>query len=115
MIICPEKKEECESDPDGQQAKLFCRMFRIPYHVFDKTLLPLTIDCWFPTWQPNQVDSWGQPVGDLRLKLLEVLYTLGSAATHFTVSSDTNLSKEVHRKNFIDWTTKMSTLKAEFI
>ena len=115
IFICPEKTAECESDPDGRQAKLFRRTFRIPYHMFDKKLLALTVDRWFPTWHPKQVDCWGKPVGDLRLKLLGVLYALGTAATHFTVSSHTNLSEEVHRRFFIDWTTNMSSIKAEYI
>ena len=115
MFICPKMTLECESSPDGRQAKRFRRMFRIPYCVFDKTLLPLTIDRWFQTWKPNQVDCWGQTVGDLRLKLLGVLFALGTAATQFNVSSHTNLSEEVHRRFFIDWVTKMSSLKAEYI
>jgi hypothetical protein len=115
MFICPKMTMECENDPDGRQAKLFRRMFRISYQVFDRTLLPLTIDRWFQTWKPNQVDCWGQTVGDLRLKLLGVLFALGSSATQFNVSSHTNLSEEVHRRFFIDWTTKMSSLKAEYI
>ena len=44
MFICPKMIVECESDPDGRQAKLFRRMFRIPCRIFERTLLPLTID-----------------------------------------------------------------------
>jgi hypothetical protein len=49
------------------------------------------------------------------LKLLGVLFALGTSATQFNVSSHTNLSEEVHRRFFIDWAAKMSSLKAEYI
>jgi hypothetical protein len=57
-------------NPDGREDKKFRRLFRVPYFVFCERLLPLTISKWFPTWEPNQVDCWGQPVGDLELKLM---------------------------------------------
>ncbi len=40
---------------------------------------------------------------------------LGTAATPFVVSSNTNLSEEVHRVFFLDWIDKMSLLKEDFI
>ena len=54
-------------------------------------------------------------MGDLQLKLLGVLFALGTSATQFNVSSHTNLSEEGHQRFFIDWTAKMSSLKAEYI
>ena len=54
-------------------------------------------------------------MGDLELKLLGALYILGTAATPFVVSLNTNLSEEVHRVFFLDWIDKMSSLKDEFI
>jgi hypothetical protein len=43
------------------------------------------------------------------------LFTLGTAATHFVVSMNKNLSEEPHRSFFINWTEKMASLQHDFI
>jgi len=72
-------------------------MFRILYSVFRDQLLDLAVEKWWPLWKANKVDCCGLPVGDLELKLLGALFILGTAATHFVVSMNTNLSEETHR------------------
>jgi Plant transposon protein len=114
-FLAPEKKRILEEDDNGREAINFRRMFRVPYDVYKHRLLTLAITRWWPEWHSDKLDSWGRPVGDLELKILGALYILGSAASPFVVSSNTNLSEEVHRVFFLDWIEKMSSLKDEFI
>ena len=83
--------------------------------MFHRLLLPLTISKWFPTWEPNQVDSWGQPVSDLELKLMGALFVLGSGSTNFVESLNSNLSEEVHCIFFLGWINQMSSIKDDYI
>jgi hypothetical protein len=115
LFLSPERRAIIESNPDGRDDKKFRRLFRVPYFVFHERILPLTISKWFPTWDPNQVDGWGQPVGDLELKLMGALFVLGSGSTNFVVSLNTNLSEEVHRIFFLSWINQMSSIKDDFI
>ena len=115
LYLAPEKKRIFEEDRNGRESLNFRRMFRVPYDVYSNRLLTLAITRWWPEWHSDKVDSWGRPVGDLELKILGALYMLGTAATPFVVSSNTNLSEEVHRVFFLDWIDKMSLLKEDFI
>ena len=111
LFLSPERKETMKLHPNGREDKKFRRLFRVPFFVFCERLMPLTISKWFPTWDSNQVDCWGQPVGDLELKLMGVLFVLGSGSTNFVVSLNTNLSEEVHRIFFLGWINQMSSIK----
>jgi Plant transposon protein len=113
--LAAEKKRLMDEDDNGREALHFRRMFRVPYYVYRDRLLTLAITKWWPEWHSNKLDSWGRPVGDLELKILGALYMLGTAASPFVVSSNTNLSEEVHRVFFLDWIEKMLSLKDEFI
>jgi len=115
LFLSPERKETMKLHPNGREDKKFRRLFRVPFFVFCERLMPLTISKWFPTWDSNQVDCWGQPVGDLELKLMGVLFVLGSGSTNFVVSLNTNLSEEVHRIFFLGWINQMSSIKDDYI
>ena len=115
LFLSPEKREILKLNPDGRDDRKFRRLFRVPFFVFFERLLPLTISKWFPTWEPNQVDCWGQAVGDLELKLMGALFVLGSGSTNFVVSLNTNLSEEVHRVFFLGWINQMSSIKDDYI
>ena len=93
MFLAPKRKEIMKLNPDGREDKKFRRLFRVPYFVFCERLLPLTISKWFPTWEPNQVDCWGQPVGDLELKLMGALAAAGAgvaSSSSWSLLSDKN-------------------------
>ena len=98
FLLDPSIKAIYLTEPNGREAKSrLSRMFRIPYSVFRDQLLDLAVEKWLLLWKANKVDCCGLPVGDLELKLLGALFTLGTAATHFVVSMNTNLSEETHR------------------
>jgi Plant transposon protein len=112
--LSPEKKLLFDNEPLGRDATQFRRMFRVPYRIFEDHLMRLAKSKW-STWRPDKVDSYSKPVADLELKLLGAMFTLGTAATHFAVSTNTNLSDELHRKFFNQWIVHMSSLKDDFI
>ena len=72
-------------------------MFRIPYSVFRDQLLDSAVEKWWLLWKADKVDRCGLSVGDLEFKLLGALFILRTAANHFVVSMNTNLSDETHR------------------
>jgi hypothetical protein len=61
------------------------------------------------------VDACHRLVGDLELKILGCLFVLGTGSTQFQVSEKKDLSEEVHRCFVLDWISKMSSIKVEFI
>jgi hypothetical protein len=71
-------------------------MFRVTYEIFKTRLLDLAVELWWPAWHEHATDCFNKPVADLRLKLLGALFTLATGATHFVVSTNTNISKEAH-------------------
>ena len=115
FLLDPSIKAIYLTEPNGREANRFRRMFRIPYSIFRDQLLDLAVEKWWPLWKADKVDCCGLPVGDLELKLLGALFTLGTAATHFVVSMNKNLSEEPHRSFFINWTEKMASLQYDFI
>ena len=61
-------------------------------------------------------NGWHDLCNDLELLLLlGVLYTLAIGASHFYVYIQTDISKEVHRKFFIHWTSKFAEKKDEYV
>ena len=90
-------------------------MVWIVFEQIQDRLLYLAISRWWPTWRPDKTDVYSKPVADLELKLLGALFTLATAATHYVVSTNTNISGEVHRTFFNLWITNMASIKEEFI
>ena len=78
--LSPAKKLHFATEPLGQDATHFRRMFRVPYRIFEDDLMRLTKLKW-SNWRPDKIDSYSKPVADLELKLLGALFTLGTAAT----------------------------------
>jgi hypothetical protein len=82
------------------------------YDIFKRRVLDLAVETWWQNWnEQDAVDRFNKPIADLRLKLLGALCTLATAATHFFVSTCTNMSKEVHRSFFNNWIEKMTSIK----
>ena len=115
LFLSPEAKASYVSEPDGRDAKVFRRAFRIPYSLFKEKILDFSVRMWWPEWHEYKVDAFGRPVGYLEVKLLGVLNSLGHAASHFSVGLQTNISEEVHRKFFMQWTGLMASVKHLFI
>ena len=97
LYLSPEALQAYEDEPDGRLSRKFHRMFRMSYYIFKWRVLDLAVETWWQNWHEDAVDCFNKPVADLRLKLLGALCTLATAATHFFVSTRTNLSEEVHQ------------------
>lgn len=79
-------------------------------------VLPLAKERWLPEWHPDKVDACRKPVADLELKILGVLYVLGTGNSNFQeVSKKTDISEEVHCCFFMNWLSKMASIKEEFV
>jgi len=114
-FLHPQKREAYVSDADGREATLFRRIFRVRYHFFKEKVLEECASRWWPFWHDRQVDAYNKPVASLELKLLGVLCTLSNSTSHLLVSLQTYLSEETHRSFFLDFVSKMSNIKAEYI
>ena len=115
MFLSPESRQEYATNPGGRLAQQFRRMFRVPYGLFVEKILNLAIQNWWPDWSEDKVDACGRPVSNLELQLLGALFTLGTSATFFVVSLNTNISEEVHRKFFAVWVFNMNSIHHEYI
>ena len=115
LYLSPEALQAYRDEPNGRLSREFRRMFRVSYDMFKRRVLDLAIEMWWRTWHEDAVDCFNKPIADLRLKLMGALCTLATAATHFFVSTCTNMSEEAHRSFFNDWIEKMSSIKERFI
>ena len=84
----------------------------LPFNIFLK-LYDMTIsNGWY---DPHRKDCTNLLCKDLELLLLGVLYTLATGDSHLYVYIQTDISKEVHRKFFIHWTSKFAEKKDEYV
>jgi hypothetical protein len=111
--LAPHVREEYTVDPDGRVGMKFRRLFRVPFCLYLDLLL-MAKDRWWQHWTPQKLDAAGKLVSNLELKLLGALFVLGNGCTHYIVSTQTNISEEVHRKFFLSWTANMASVKNEF-
>jgi Plant transposon protein len=114
-FISPAAKAELLTDPDGKVARQFRQAFRVPYLLFKLKILDFAIELWWPDWNELKVDAFFRPVSNLELKLLGCLNVLGHGADHSSVGLQTNISEETHRMFFVDWISKMASVKEKFI
>jgi hypothetical protein len=114
-FLTPEKRQLYASEPNGCDSLCFRQMFRVSYAIFQDRLLFLAMSRWWPTWRPDKIDVYAKPVADLELKLLGALFTLGTAATHYVVSTNTNISGEVYRTFYNQRIENMASIKEEFV
>ena len=112
--LAPHVREEYTVDPDGRVGMKFRRLFRVPFCLYLDLLL-MAKDRWWQHWTPQKLDAAGKLVSNLELKLLGALFVLGNGCTHYIVSTQTNISEEVHRKFFLSWTASMASVKEEFV
>ena len=112
--LTPEIREQYLADPHGRMSLKFRRLFRVPFVLF-LDLVAISKERWWRNWTPTKVDAAGLLISNLELKLLGALFVLGSGCTQFIVSTQTNMSKEVHRVFFLAWVSKMSSIQTEFI
>ena len=101
-------------DPQGRDAKKFCKLFRVPYDLF-VDLVQISKQRWWRDWTPDKVCNAGKLVSSLELKVLGALYVLGTGASQHQVGVQTHLSKEVHRVFFLLWLSRMSSISTEYI
>ena len=83
----------------------FRRLFRVPFVIF-LDLVKIANPRWWCTWTPDKVNAAGCVVSNLELRILGALFVLGSVRTK---------SEEVHRDFFLEWVSKMASIKPEFI
>jgi hypothetical protein len=106
------EKRILQLDMNTWEARLFRKIFRLPFDIFLK-LYDMTIsNGWY---DPHRKDCTNLLCKDLELLLLGVLYTLATGDSHLYVWIQNDISKEVHRKFFIHWTSKFAEKKDEYV
>jgi hypothetical protein len=83
------------------------------FHFF-LNLVRMAKDRWWQEWTPQKVDAAWKLISNLELQLLGSLFVLGNRYTQYIVSTQTNISEEVHRKFFLTWTANMASIKDKF-
>ena len=96
------EKRILQLDMNTWEARLFRKIFRLPFDIFLKLYYDMTIsNGWYDL---HRKDCTNLLCKDLELLLLGVHYTLATGASHLHVYIQTDISKEVHRNFFIHWT-----------
>ena len=83
LFLSPDAKASFVNEPDGKDANVFRRAFRVPYSLFKEKILDFSVRMWWPEWHEYKVDAFGRPVGYLVLKLLGALNMLGTLGKSF--------------------------------
>jgi hypothetical protein len=112
--LTPAIREQYLADPHGRLSLKFRRLFRVPFDMF-LDLVEMANRRWWCDWTPNKIDAAGRIVSSLELKILGALFLLRSGCAQYIISTQTNLSEEVHRVFFLQWASKMASIKTEFI
>ena len=83
--------------PSGRLHGKFRKLFHISFSVF-LVLLEVLKRRWYPNWRDYATCAAGKPVSHIELRLLGSIFYLTADASHYTVSTITNISEEVHRR-----------------
>jgi len=109
--LCEEKRA-CLSLKTNRGAKEFRNTFRVSYQVILFLVSYTDERSWHVV---AAMDCCGSPSANLELLILGVLFQLGHGVSYQFLSTQTNISPEVHRKFFLKWTAAMASVKDRFI
>ena len=94
--LVPEARPNLINHPNGRLNGKFHKLFHISVSVF-LVLLGILKSRWDPNWRDNATCAAGKPVLHIELRLLSSIFYLTADAFHYTMSTITNISEEVHR------------------
>jgi hypothetical protein len=97
--LAPEGRADLIDHPNGRLHGKFRKLFHISFSVF-LVLLEVLKRRWYPTWREYGTCAAGKPVSHIELRLLGAIFYLTADASHYTISSITNIGEEVHRLFF---------------
>ena len=95
--LAPEVRATLIDHPNGRLHEKFRKLFHISFSVF-LMLLEVLKRRWYPNWRDFATCQAGKPVSNIELGLLGSIFYLTADASHYTISSITNISEEVHRR-----------------
>ena len=111
--LAPEVRADLIDHPTGRLHEKFRKLFHILFSVF-LVLLEVLKRRWHPNWRDYTTCAAGKPVSHIELTLLGSVFYLTAGTSHFTISTITNISEEVHRR-FLKWIANMNSIKEEYI
>ena len=97
--LAPKGRADLLDHPIGRLHGKFRRLFDISFSVF-LALLEVLKRRWYPNWRDYATCRAGKPVSQIELTLLGSIVYLTAGASHYTISTITNISEEVHRRFF---------------
>jgi hypothetical protein len=112
--LAPEVRADLIDHPNGRLHGKFRKLFHISFSVF-LVLLEVLKRRWYPNWRDYATCAAGKPVSNIELRLLGSIFYLTADASHYTISTITNISEEVHRRFFLKWIADMNSVKHEYI
>ena len=96
--LAPEVRTDLINHPNGRLHGKFCKLFHISFSVFFLVLLDILKRRWYyPAWREYHTCAAGKPVSHIVLRLLGAIFYFRADASHYTISTITNISEEVHR------------------
>ena len=97
--LAPEVTADLIDHPNGRLHGKFRKFFHILFSVY-LVLLEGLKRRWYPNWRDYATCAAGKPVSHIELRLLGSIFYLTADASHYTVSTITNISEEVHCRFF---------------
>ena len=98
--LAPEVRADLIDHPTGRLHGKFRKLFHsISFLVFLE-LLEVLKRRWHSYWRDYATCAAGKPVSNIELRLLGSIFYLTADTSHYTVSTITNISEEVHCRFF---------------
>ena len=99
--LASEVRADLMYHPTDRLHGTFRKLLHISFSVFLE-LLEVLKRRWYPNWRNYATCAAGKPVSNIELRLLGSIFYLTADASHYTVSTITNISEEVHRRFQVD-------------
>ena len=100
------------SDETHRDTKEFKGLFRISFKVYEELVDMHVKRGWYDT---KKTDCVGNLCSNLNLLVLGALHTLANGQQRWTVQSNTNIDKDVHRRFFKAFVHNMASVSSEYI
>ena len=107
----PEVRANLIDHPNGKHHGKFRKLVHVSFSVFLE-LLDILKRRWYPNWREyGTCCAAGKPVLHIELRLLGAIFYLTADASHYTISTITNISEAVHHFIFMKRIGDMNSIK----
>ena len=109
--LTEEARSVIKGDPTHRDTLEFKGLFRVSYEVFEDIITVFNEEQWYE----SRIDCCKRPNSRLELLVLGALFKLGNGNGRWVAQSDTNISKETHRRFFKEFIRHIASIRHRYI